>query len=166
MFRPKPGPSTSTSTATDPDDPVSKPLPDPNVTPQRPGTSGTEAALKMTRRAASEQLRQAERAERAYRARKRAAAARANYADARGHFRQALEHLRLGLKLALAVVRSAHYVVSEKREARRLRADEAKLQRAIEKRRRLDEKLARRAALEKNKEGEKGSSPGEDAGEL
>ncbi|SPQ20004.1 94a36a80-d35d-42d5-9b5e-eaef1dc9a9b6 [Thermothielavioides terrestris] len=110
--------------------------------PQRPGTSGTEAALKTSRRLASEQLRQAERAERVYRARKRAAAARANYAEARSHLRQAREHLALGARLLFGVVRWLPYVWREKSEARRVRAEEKKRRKVIEMKRRLEEKLA------------------------
>ncbi|KAK4103544.1 hypothetical protein N658DRAFT_522221 [Parathielavia hyrcaniae] len=152
-----PSPTTTTTTthqamarpaaaAASPPSPDSKPLPDPTTTTtpiphQRPGTSGTEAALKTTRRRAMENLRQAERAERAYRARKRSAVTRANYADAGDHFRQAREHFALGVRLLAAVVRGWPYVLRDKREARRVRAEERKRVRVLEMKRRLDEKL-------------------------
>ena len=123
----------------------SKPLPSPTIqaVPQgRPGTSGTEAALKTTTRRASEKLRQAERAERAYRAKKRSAATRANLADAKDHLRQAKEHFGLGIKLLVAVAKGWPYVLREKREARRLRAEEEKRRKVLEMKRKLDEKLA------------------------
>ncbi|KAK3294734.1 uncharacterized protein B0H64DRAFT_375491 [Chaetomium fimeti] len=140
------------------DEDNSKPLPDPSTDgqkqkPQRPGTSGTEAALKVSRRQASEKFRQAERAERAYRAKKRSAATRANYADAKDHFRQAREHFGLGFKLLSAVVKGWPYVLREKREARRLRGEEEKRRKVLEMKRRLDEKLG---------EGEGGARDGEE----
>ncbi|KAH6856505.1 hypothetical protein B0I37DRAFT_351564 [Chaetomium sp. MPI-CAGE-AT-0009] len=142
-----PRPRTPSLPTTEDEDTTSKPLPDPATQqqqkPQRPGTSGTEAALKVSRRQASEKFRQAERAERAYRAKKRAAAAatRANYADAKDHLRQAREHLGLGVRLLSAVVKGWPYVLREKREARRLRGEEAKRRKVLEMKRRLDEKL-------------------------
>ncbi|KAK4109899.1 hypothetical protein N656DRAFT_307621 [Canariomyces notabilis] len=136
------------------DESSSKPLPaDPEdlVVPlQRPGTSGTEAALKMTTRQASQRLRQAERAERAYRARKRSAAARANWASSKDNFRQAKEHFALGVKLMVAVVKGAPYVVREKQEARRAKRDEAKRKKVEEKRRKLEEKIAAVTAAERS----------------
>ncbi|KAH6631910.1 hypothetical protein F5144DRAFT_602673 [Chaetomium tenue] len=127
------------------EDGESKPLPDPTTDaqqkPQRPGTSGTEAALKVSRRQASEKFRQAERAERAYRAKKRSAATRANYADAKEHFKQAREHFGLGVRLLTAVVKGWPYVLREKREARRLKGEEEKRRKVLEMKRRLDEKL-------------------------
>ncbi|KAK4042828.1 hypothetical protein C8A01DRAFT_44186 [Parachaetomium inaequale] len=128
-------PSSPTTTTTD-----TKRLPD-DPQQQRPGTSGTEAALKITRRRASEKYRQAERAERAYRAKKRSAATRANYGDAKDHFRQAREHFGVGVKLLVAVVKGWPYVLREKREARRLKGEEEKRRKVVEMKRRLDEKL-------------------------
>ncbi|KAK4238183.1 hypothetical protein C8A03DRAFT_15324 [Achaetomium macrosporum] len=121
-----------------------KPLPEPDVVeePKRPGTSGTEAALKITRRRASQKLRQAERAERLYRAKKRSAATRANYADAKDHLRQAKEHFKLGFKLLVAVVKGVPYVLREKHEVKRLKKEEEKRKKVMEMKQRLDEKLA------------------------
>ncbi|KAL2153320.1 hypothetical protein VTH82DRAFT_4475 [Thermothelomyces myriococcoides] len=154
--------SNSNNTAARPGTPPSpmsgseKPLPDPGspTVPQRPGTSGTEAALKMTRRQASERYRQAERAERTYRAKKRAAMTRANYADAKENFRQARSHFALGCKLLVAVVRGCPYVLREKREARRAKAEEEKRRKVLEMKRKLDEKL-----------GEVGDGADQEAGE-
>lgn len=147
MARPTPTPQADT-----------KPLPSPTILPvqpaQRPGTSGTEAALKTSRRHASQQFRQAERAERAYRAKKRAAATRANYGDAKDHFKQAREHFGLGVKLLVAVVKGWPYVLREKKEGRRLKREEAKRKKVVEMKRRLDEKLGAGAASDAGGEGE------------
>jgi hypothetical protein len=110
-------------------------------------------ALKVSRRKASEKFRQAERAERAYRAKKRSAATRANYVDAKDHFKQAREHFGLGVRLLTAVVKGWPYVLREKREARRLRGEEEKRKKVLEMKRRLDEKLG---------EGEAGEGSGKE----
>src|SRR4051812_34535742 len=131
-----------------------KPLPSPTPNddsirlPKRPGTSGTEAALKTTRRQASATLKQASRAERVYRARKRSAASRANLIDAQDHLRQARQHFALGAKLLGAVVRGWPYVLREKWEARRVKGEEEKRKKAVEKRKRLDERIAATAAVD------------------
>lgn len=145
-------PGTPSSPTTDTEKPL--PEPDSSVVPQRPGTSGTEAALKMTRRRASEKYRQAERAERAYRAKKRSAMTRANYADAKDNFRQARTHFGLGCKLLVAAVRGWPYVVRDKMEARRKKAEEEKRRKVLEMKKRLDEKL-----------GEAGDRTSQDGGE-
>lgn len=121
-----------------------KPLPDPNS--QRPGTSGTEMALMTNRRRASEKYQQAQRAERTYVAKKRSATARAARTEAKAHFREAARHLRLALRLSVSVVKNTPYLVSERAEARRAKADEAKRTKTLEKRKRLEEALARESA--------------------
>ncbi|KAL2258163.1 hypothetical protein VTK26DRAFT_8636 [Humicola hyalothermophila] len=126
---------------TTPPVPDESPLPTPEIPPQRPSTSGTEAALTTSRRLASKQLRQAQRAERAYKAKKRSAAARANAAEARAHFHKAREHFKIGVRLALAVARGWPYMLREKREEKRRKRDEAERRRMEEKRRKLDERL-------------------------
>ncbi|KAK3944847.1 hypothetical protein QBC46DRAFT_231123, partial [Diplogelasinospora grovesii] len=99
--------------------------PDSNTVPEpvpksdrynRPGTAGTEAALKLSLAHASERYKQAQKAKRSYQTQKRSAAARADYAEAKEHFRQAATHLRSGLKLAASVLRSVPYIIRAKRE--------------------------------------------------
>ena len=122
-------------------------LPQPNKY-HRPGTAGTEAALKFNRHQASEKLRQATRVERAYKTKKRSAAARANYLEAKAHFHQAGKDFKIGVSLAVSVVKSVPYLLNEKRERRRFKACEAIQRREMEERRQQDEKLAKeRAAL-------------------
>ncbi|KAK0714959.1 hypothetical protein B0H67DRAFT_644763 [Lasiosphaeris hirsuta] len=107
-----------------------KPLPNPGD--QRPGTAGTEAAIRdnllrasKSIREAEERLERAKRAERLYKVKKRSASARANRVEAKAHFREAFEHLGLSIRLAWSVVQSAPYVLLDKRELRRLQAESA-----------------------------------------
>ncbi|KAK3323575.1 hypothetical protein B0T19DRAFT_208859 [Cercophora scortea] len=118
-----------------------KPLPDPR--PRRSGTSSPDDELKVFRRQASERLRRAQREEMTYKARTKSAAAHAESLQAKAHFREASKHLRFGLQLAVSVVKSVPYLIRDKREARRLKADDAERQRAVDHQHRQDEKLAR-----------------------
>ncbi|KAK0743734.1 hypothetical protein B0T18DRAFT_328520 [Schizothecium vesticola] len=109
-----------------------KPLPDPLgdqqppiIQPQRPGTAGTEAALKINIHRASEQLRQAQQAERMYRAMKRAASVHANRTEARAHFAQSVEHLQLGVRKGFLGVVGFPHIIREKFEMRRQKGLEA-----------------------------------------
>ncbi|KAI0011016.1 hypothetical protein F4779DRAFT_638079 [Xylariaceae sp. FL0662B] len=131
------------SAASSPAAATEKPLP-----AARPGTAGTENMLMMNRRQASEQLAKAQRAEQAYKAKKRAAAARAGYAETKMHFREALAHLRGGARGLVALVRAAPYLACEKREQWRRKGDAKKRARAVERKRRLEEALARQAEVD------------------
>lgn len=124
-----------------------KPLPDPSSQlPQRPGTSGTEMALMTSRRRASEKYQQAQRAERTYVAKKRSAIARADRAEAKLHFREAGRHFKLAVRMYLSALKNARYSFSEKGEARRAKADEARRKKALDKKKKLEEALARETA--------------------
>ena len=115
-----------------------KPLPEP-----RPGTSGTEVLLTTNRRQASVRYQKAQRAEKAYRAKKRATAARQDFHDARGHFKESAHHFGKGLKMVFGVVKSVPYIFGEKREQRREQVDQKKKLKALEKKKKLEEKIAR-----------------------
>lgn len=112
-----------------------QPLADPHPQPSfhRPGTSSTEAALKINIHLASEQLRQAQQAERMYRAMKRAAAVHANRTEARAHLAQSVEHLRLGVRKGFLGVVGFPHIVRERFEMRRQRGVEAKEERRARK---------------------------------
>ncbi|KAI0132161.1 hypothetical protein BJ170DRAFT_592136 [Xylariales sp. AK1849] len=115
-----------------------KPLPTP-----RPGTSGTENLLITNRRQASEQFVKAQRAEKAYRAKKHASLARHNYNDTKTHFKESFSHFRLGMNGLFSIVKATPYLIGEKREDRRKRAETTKRQRDLEKKKKLEEVLAR-----------------------
>lgn len=117
-----------------------KPLPTP-----RPGTSGTENLLITNRRQASEQFIKAQRAEKAYRAKKHATLARHSYNDAKAHFSESFTHLKLGVRGMFSVVRAIPHLIGEKREARQKTADTKKRQRDLEKKKRLETALARQS---------------------
>jgi hypothetical protein len=111
--------------------------------PQRPGTSGTENLLITNRQAASEQFAKAQRAEKAYRARKHATAARESYNETKAHFRDGFRHLGQGIAGVFAVIRSIPYLFIEKREDRRRQAESRQRQRHLEQKKKLEEALAR-----------------------
>jgi hypothetical protein len=109
----------------------------------RPGTSGTEALLVTNTRKASDRFKQAQRAERTYIAKKRSAIARANFSDAKSHYKESASHLKSAITLTFAVMRMSPYLVSEKNEARQLKADERKRRRLQDQQKRLEEQIAR-----------------------
>lgn len=107
--------------------------PQPHHPPLRPGTSSTEAALKINIHLASEQLRQAQQAERMYRAMKRAATVHANRTEARAHLAQSVEHLQLGVRKGFLGVVGFPHIVRERFEMRRQRGVEAREERRARK---------------------------------
>ncbi|KAI1079528.1 hypothetical protein F5B20DRAFT_581309 [Whalleya microplaca] len=154
--------ASKTADASSPSPTSEKPLP----APKRPGTSGTENMLMMNRRQASEQFVKAQRAEKAYRARKQAAAARASYDETKTHFREAFAHLGHGARGLVSVVRAAPYLVCEKKEAWRRKGDAKRRARALEQKKKLEEALARQSDGEAGAgTGEEGAEDGEGEGE-
>jgi hypothetical protein len=118
-----------------------KPLPTP-----RPGTSGTENLLVTNRRRASENYAKAQRAEQAYRTKKRAATARRDYHGAREHFSESFKHFKAGMRMSFTVVKSAPYILGERREQSLAKAEVKKKEKALERKKKLEEKLARESA--------------------
>ncbi len=117
-----------------------------HLPPTRRKSSGTINLLVETRRQASDDYERAQRAERAYRMRKNATIARTTLRETKTHFSQGFEHLGQGFKGLLAVVRAAPYLMGERREIWRRKAEARKRMRAEDMRKRLDEKLARKYA--------------------
>ncbi|KAK1755994.1 hypothetical protein QBC47DRAFT_381856 [Echria macrotheca] len=97
---------------------VDKPLPNPG--PQRPGTSDTAdtAQLQLHIRRMSEELRQAQKTERLYRARKRVNTGRANRTEAKKNFKESVQHFSLGLRLTWAVLVGMPVYLWEKQKLR------------------------------------------------
>lgn len=81
---------------------TNKPLPRSPSTNGRPGTSGTELGLRADRENASSALERAQRAEAAYRAKRRATYARRDYQAAKEHFKNAGKSLIAGSKVSTA----------------------------------------------------------------
>ncbi|KAK9420634.1 hypothetical protein SUNI508_00725 [Seiridium unicorne] len=111
----------------------------------RPGTSGTENLLITNRRQASEQFIKAQRAEKAYRAKKQATLARHNYNETKAHFKESASHFKLGVKGLISVVRAIPHLIGEKREERRKQAEAKRRQRDLEKKKKLEDALARQS---------------------
>ena len=93
-----------------------KPLPNPS--PERPGTSGTEAELEAQLRRMAEDLRQAQLAKRLYRARKTTATQRANRSEAKAHFSSSVQHFGMGVRLSWAVFTGIPVYLREKHKLR------------------------------------------------
>lgn len=141
------GKSKSKTTQLEPVSPISD-----NAEPKRPGTSGTENLLMTTTRNASVQYSKAQRAERAYRTKKHATLARANYNETKANFKDGFSHLWKGVKGAFSVIKAIPYLIGEKRENRRQIADAKARQRDLERKKKLEERLAREAGDDKESE--------------
>ncbi|KAI0117905.1 hypothetical protein GGR51DRAFT_555188 [Nemania sp. FL0031] len=147
---------------------------DPAPEPQQPtthgrrkSTAGTIDLLVETRRRASDEYARAQRAEKAYRARKNATIARTTLRETKTHFAEGFAHLAMGFKGLAAVTRAVPYLLSERREAWRKKKEAKKRLRAEEMKNRIEEKLARGYAdgedgdgEEKEKEIEEGKKSG------
>lgn len=133
-------PSTSSSDAAEPQ--------------QRPGTSGTELLLTTNRRTASANYQAAQRAENAYKAKKRSAGARQHRADAKVHFRQSAHHLKEGIKSVGSCFAAVPWMVKGWKEDRQSKKEKAARERDLKKKSKLEEKLAKQAEAEKGKENE------------
>ncbi|KAF2736916.1 hypothetical protein EJ04DRAFT_396242, partial [Polyplosphaeria fusca] len=79
--------------------------------PQRPGTSGTEMFLTDNRRTASANYQAAQRAENAYKAKKRSSGARQHRHEATSHFKQSARHLKEGIKSTFRFFAAAPWVL-------------------------------------------------------
>lgn len=126
--------------------------PAPSVQPveaKRPGTSGTENLLTTNRRQVSENYQRAARAEKQYRVRKRASAVRRDWQATKENFDSALTHLRAGFKTLWGVAKGSRFLIQEKNQQASLRREEHRRVRAMEKRRKLEEILAREEEEEK-----------------
>ncbi|KAF2252351.1 hypothetical protein BU26DRAFT_516999 [Trematosphaeria pertusa] len=127
--------------------------PKPSVEPQRPGTSGTELLLTTNRRTASAQYLAAQRAETAYKAKKRSAGARQHRADAKSHFKQSAFHLREGVRSCWGIAGAVPWMVREWKEERKTQKEKKAVERYMEKKRKLEERIKLQEG-EKGKEGE------------
>ncbi|KAF2970722.1 hypothetical protein GQX73_g2773 [Xylaria multiplex] len=130
-------------------------------------STGTINLLVETRRQASDEYMRAQRAEKAYRTRKNATIARTTLRETKTHFREGFEHLGQGFKGLFAVARAAPYLVGERREIWRRKADAKKRLRAEEMRTKLEKKLARDyAGDERDEEAEGPEGEKSEAGSL
>ncbi|KAI1747647.1 hypothetical protein F4782DRAFT_520288 [Xylaria castorea] len=109
----------------------------------RRGSKGTIDMLVQSRRIASDEYTRAQRAERAYRARKNATIARNSLQETKTHFAEGFKHLGLGVKGLVAAVKGAPYILSERRDMWRRRREGKQRERAQQMRKKLDERLGR-----------------------
>jgi hypothetical protein len=119
-------------------DPKDKPLPSPSG---RPGTSGTELGLRANREKASSAFQRAQRAEQAYRAKRRAQYARKDIQAAKEHLKNAGVSFKAGLVCGWQAVRAGPAVIREKREQQREKAEVKKREKVAGTRRLLEEKV-------------------------
>lgn len=120
---------------------TTKPDPVAKDEPARPASARTENILMSNRRQASNNFQKAQRAEQAYRTKKRAAAARQGWTDTKGHFKESARQFAQGFKALFGIVAAVPYIWGEKREAKRLEADEKKKQRAQKQKEKLEAQL-------------------------
>ncbi|KKA26477.1 hypothetical protein TD95_003738 [Thielaviopsis punctulata] len=115
--------------------------------PARPGTSGTENLLMMTRREAATQLKRAARAETEYVTRKRADRGRVSLSEAKSHYGQAFHHLGQGIKKTFIGIKSVRYIFGEKKSTIQQKRSKKQAKKAARQRKKLEEKLARQENL-------------------
>ncbi|KAF1957938.1 hypothetical protein CC80DRAFT_534436 [Byssothecium circinans] len=127
--------------------------------PQRPGTSGTELLLATNRRTASAQYLAAQRAETAYKAKKRSASARTHRNEAKTHFRQSAHHLKEGGRSLGLMVKAVPWMVREWRERRQTEGERKAVERYMEKKRKMEEKIAEQEAREAREKEGAGEAP-------
>ncbi|KAF2438531.1 hypothetical protein P171DRAFT_436995 [Karstenula rhodostoma CBS 690.94] len=126
-----------------------------SVEPKRPGTSGTELLLTTKRRTASEQYFAAQRAENAYKAKKRSASARQHRSEAASHFKLSAHHIKESFKSCWSMVTSVPWVFREWKENRQSENEKKAVERYMEKKRKLEERIAKQdVAQEKEKDPE------------
>jgi hypothetical protein len=126
------------------------------VEPERPGTSGTEILLTTNRRTANAQYAAAQRAEQAYKAKKRSAGARQHRSAAAEHFGKAGSHFKEGIKSFVRMVVAVPWMLRGWREEREIRNEKKSVERFEKQKLKLEEELAKRGAA-KEKDVEKGA---------
>jgi hypothetical protein len=115
--------------------------------PKRPGTSGTELLLTSNRRTASENYLAAQRAEQAYKAKKRSAGARQHRTEAKVHFKQSAFHLKEGVKSSFAIVGALPWMMKGWKANKKEEKEKKARERDLEKKKKLEERLAKQAGL-------------------
>ncbi|KAK7191976.1 uncharacterized protein CC84DRAFT_938038 [Paraphaeosphaeria sporulosa] len=126
-----------------------------SIEPKRPGTSGTELLLTTNRRTASQQYAAAQRAENAYKAKKRSASARQHRSEAASHFKLSAHHMKEGFKSCWSMVTAVPWVFKAWKEDRQAMKEKKAVERYMEKKKKLEERIAKQeVAQEKEKEPE------------
>jgi hypothetical protein len=129
--------------------------PRPSITPQRPGTSGTEILLVTDRRTASAKYQAAQRAEQSYKAKKRSAGAAQHRTDAKDHFRASAHHLEEGMKRSWKIITAVPWMMRGWKEERLAKKEKNARERDLVKKKKLEERIARQVQRDIEKEREK-----------
>ncbi|KAF2646360.1 hypothetical protein P280DRAFT_475263 [Massarina eburnea CBS 473.64] len=116
--------------------------------PKRPGTSGTELLLTTNRRTASAQYLAAQRAETAYKAKKRSEGARSHRTEAKDHFKQSTHHFKEGWKSCFMMVKAVPWMVKDWRAKRQTENEKKAVERYMEKKKKIEERIAEQEAKE------------------
>ncbi|KAF1971012.1 hypothetical protein BU23DRAFT_556302 [Bimuria novae-zelandiae CBS 107.79] len=132
----------------------------PSAEPKRPGTSGTELLLTTNRRTASAQYLAAQRAETAYKAKKRSASARQHRSEAVSHLKLSAHHLKESVKSGWNMVAAVPWMVRAWKEERQAENEKKAVERYVEKKRKLEERIKRQ---EGGEEGEGEMEKGQEA---
>ncbi|KAJ4356584.1 uncharacterized protein N0V89_004619 [Didymosphaeria variabile] len=114
-----------------------------SVEPKRPGTSGTELFLTTNRRTASAQYVAAQRAENAYKAKKRSASARQHRSEAASHFKLSAHHLKESVKSCWSMVAAVPWMVREWKGNRQAENEKKAVERYMEKKKKLEDRIAK-----------------------
>ncbi|KAJ4290491.1 hypothetical protein N0V90_010708 [Kalmusia sp. IMI 367209] len=122
--------------------PANDDSPKSSAEPKRPGTSGTEMLLTTNRRTASAQYLAAQRAETAYKAKKRSAGARQHRSEATSHFRQSAFHLKEGVKSCWSMMTAVPWMVRDWKEQKQIQNEKKAVERYMEKKKKLEERIA------------------------
>ncbi|KAK3213669.1 hypothetical protein GRF29_28g614333 [Pseudopithomyces chartarum] len=121
---------------------------------KRPGTSGTEMLLTTNRRTASAQYLAAQRAETAYKAKKRSAGARQHRTEATSHLKLSAHHFKESLKSCWNMVAAVPWMMRAWREDRQRENEKKAVERDMEKKKKLEERLAKQEGGEKEEKEE------------
>jgi hypothetical protein len=126
-----------------------------SVEPKRPGTSGTELLLTDNRRTASAQYIAAQKAENAYKAKKRSASARQHRSEAVSHLKLSVHHLKEFFKSCWSMIASVPWLVREWKENRQTRNEKKAIERDMKMKKKLEERIAKQdVAQDKEKDPE------------
>lgn len=116
---------------------------------KRKGSTGTELLLTTNRRTASEQYAAAQRAENAYKAKKRSAGARQHRSDVATHVKASGHHMKEAIKSCWSMFASLPWVLRARKEDRQSKQEKKAMERDQEKKKKLEERLAKQEALDK-----------------
>jgi hypothetical protein len=134
---------------------ASKPLPEAPEGHElkRPGTSGTEVLLISNRRTAREQFEATQRAENAYKAKKRSAGARQHRTDAKMHFVETFKHSWGFIKSTGLMIASIPWMLRGWRAERQERNEMKASERYEKQKQKLEAKMKKSGSVKSREKG-------------